>query len=101
MRNDSEYISLGACYFVFQFSKYLTSKMLQNCWEYREVFVLKVNHLKFALTVFYKVVASHRSSHWRCSVKKGALRNFAKFTGNHLCQSLFFNKVGGLGLQLY
>ena len=24
---------------------------------------------------------------------KGVLRNFAKFTGKHLCQSLFFNKV--------
>ena len=28
--------------------------------------------------------------------KKGVLRNFVKFTGKHLCQSLFFNKVGGL-----
>ena len=27
------------------------------------------------------------------SSKKGALRNFAKFTGKHLCQSLLFNKV--------
>ena len=27
----------------------------------------------------------------RCSVKKDALENFAKFTGKHLCQSLFFN----------
>ena len=26
-------------------------------------------------------------------MKKGALRNFAKFTEKHLCQSLFFNKV--------
>ena len=25
--------------------------------------------------------------------KKGALKNFAKFTGKHLCQSLFLNKV--------
>ena len=25
-----------------------------------------------------------------CSVRKGALRNFAKFTGKHLCQRLFF-----------
>ena len=25
--------------------------------------------------------------------KKGVLKNFAKFTGKHLCQSLFFNKV--------
>ena len=32
--------------------------------------------------------------------KKGVLRNFAKFTGKHLCQSLFFNKVAsGLRLQ--
>ena len=37
-----------------------------------------------------------RSSHRRCSVKKGALRNFAKLTGKYLCQSLFFNKVAGL-----
>ena len=29
-------------------------------------------------------------------LKKGVLRNFAKFTGKHLCQSLFFNKVAGL-----
>ena len=28
--------------------------------------------------------------------KKSGLRNFTKFTGKHLCQSLFFNKVAGL-----
>ena len=28
--------------------------------------------------------------------KKEVLRNFAKFAGKHLCQSLFFNKVGTL-----
>ena len=28
--------------------------------------------------------------------KKVVLRNFEKFTGKHLCQSLFFNKVAGL-----
>ena len=32
----------------------------------------------------------------RCFCKKGILRNFAKFTGKHLCQSLFFIKVPGL-----
>ena len=37
-----------------------------------------------------------KSSHWRCSVRKGVFRNFAKLTGNHLCQSLVFNKVAGL-----
>ena len=30
--------------------------------------------------------------------KKDALRNYSKFTGKHLCQSLFLNKVVGLRL---
>ena len=34
-----------------------------------------------------------RSSHRRCSVRKGVIRNFTKFTGKHLWQSLFLNKV--------
>ena len=42
------------------------------------------------------LVDHFRSSHWACSVGKGVLRNFAKFTGKHLCQGLFFNKVAGL-----
>ena len=37
-----------------------------------------------------------RSSHRKCSLQKGALRNFTKFTGKQLCQSLFFSKVTGL-----
>ena len=37
-----------------------------------------------------------RSSHQKCSIKKGVFKNFVKFTGIHLCQSLFFNKVAGL-----
>ena len=40
-----------------------------------------------------------RSSYQSCSIKKGALRNFVKFTGKQLRQSRFFNKVAGL--QLY
>ena len=35
----------------------------------------------------------------RCSVTEGVLRNFAKFTGKHLCQSLFSIKLQAL--QLY
>ena len=40
--------------------------------------------------------ATCRSSHRRCSVRKGVLRNFTKFAGKHLCQSLFCNKVACL-----
>ena len=37
-----------------------------------------------------------RSSRPEVFCKKCILRNFAKFTGKYLCQSLFFNKVAGL-----
>ena len=38
----------------------------------------------------------HRNSHQRCSVKTGVVRDFTKFTGKQLCQSIFFNKVADL-----
>ena len=41
-------------------------------------------------------ILTARSSHRSCSVKKGVLRKFAKFTGKHMCQDLFFNKVASL-----
>ena len=34
-----------------------------------------------------------KSSHRRCSVEKGVLKNFANFTGKHLCSSLFLIKT--------
>ena len=37
-----------------------------------------------------------RSTRPELFCKKGVFRNFAKFTGIHLCQRLFFNKVAGL-----
>ena len=57
------------------------SVKLQNFWE----------HLFWRTSTndcFYTV---SRSSHRRCSLRKDVLRNFAKFTGKHLCQSLYFN----------
>ena len=42
------------------------------------------------LTNISKFRTTHRSGHRRFSIKKGVLKNFAKFTGKHLCQSLFF-----------
>ena len=37
-----------------------------------------------------------RSSPPEVFCKKSVLRDFAKFTGKHLCQCLFFNKVTDL-----
>ena len=42
--------------------------------------------------IFWHKIIFYRSSHRRCSMKKGALVNFTKFTGKHL----FFIKVAGL-----
>ena len=36
-----------------------------------------------------------RSNRLEVLCRKSVLRNFAKLTGKHLCQSLFFNKVAG------
>ena len=41
------------------------------------------------------ILTKNRSNQQRCSVKKGVLRNFVKFTGKHLCLSLFFIRVAG------
>ena len=45
---------------------------------------------------YSKFSPTSRSSQQRCSIKKGVLKNFAKFIGKHLCQSVFFNEVAGL-----
>ena len=42
------------------------------------------------------VLLKYRISRPKVFCKKGVLRNFAEFTGKHLCQRLFFNKVAGL-----
>ena len=44
----------------------------------------------------YIIFVNQRSSRLEVFCKKGVIRNFTKFTGKHLCQSLFFNKIAGL-----
>ena len=51
------------------------------------------------LLILTVVVSLITRSRLELFFKKGALRNFTKFTGKHLCQRLFFNKVAGLRTQ--
>ena len=37
-------------------------------------------------------MSKSRSSHQSCSMKTDVLRNFTKFTGKHLCQSLLYRR---------
>ena len=55
---------------------------------------LRLLNLKIYLTKVEKRVDGSNLPEVFC--KKGVLRNFAKFTGKRLYQSLFFNKVAGL-----
>ena len=47
----------------------------------------------------FQMIIGSRSSHHSSSIIKGVFRKFAKFTGKHLWQSLFFNMVAGLRPQ--
>ena len=74
----------------------------RNC-EHRPVSHLLLDDPKYCWLHFrfwWFLTNNHRSSHRRCSVRKGVLRNSAKFSGKHLCQSLFFNKVTFFKLTL-
>ena len=41
-------------------------------------------------------ITSYRDNCSRVICRKGVLKDFAKFTGKHLCQTLFFNKEAAL-----
>ena len=57
---------------------------------------LKIKLIRFFMFEYEQKLYSNtnRSSHQGCSMKKGVVINFVKFTGKDLCQSLF-NKVAG------
>ena len=56
---------------------------------------------KMFLKILQNLQKNIFSGVWRCSVKQGALKNFANFTGNNLCWSLFLIKLHSWLLQLY
>ena len=62
-------------------------KILKN----KEHVQILIGHFSSEVTRKY-----FRSSRPKLFCKKGALENFEKLTGKHLCQNLFFNKVAGL-----
>ena len=59
-------------------------------------FLWRLSKSKSLIMLILLSPISLRRSHWRSSMKKGAIESFAKLTGKNLCQSLFFNKVPGV-----
>ena len=58
-------------------------------------------HPEAELLLFRIVHIIIRSSRLGLFSEKGVLRNFTKFTGKHVCQSLFFNKASSLCQSLF
>ena len=56
----------------------------------------QILHLMSHFSFSHISVNNRSSSRPEVFCKKGILRNFAKFTGKHLCRTLFFNIVAGL-----
>ena len=55
-----------------------------------------VSSFRLLFSGYFSLLTKTRSSHRMYSVREGVLTNFVKFTGKHLCQSLFFNKLATL-----
>ena len=88
-------------HFLFLFLFFLSFCLLlcQAVFRWPACFLRFFFVLKESSTLQYSKKFKFRRSHQRCSMKKGALKNFAKFLGKHLCQGLFFNKVAGLSCE--
>ena len=61
---------------------------------------LLIHPLRNLLKQIIRVLATFRSSCLEVFCKIGVLRNFPKFAGKHLCQSLFLNKVAETLVQV-
>ena len=62
----------------------------------QRVFILSRNFLVFCSLNQLPKVLHAKPNKIQKQLSGGVFRNFAKFTGKHLCQSLFFIKVAGL-----
>ena len=75
--------------------------VISICSCYRTM-LIAIQEIFSEFLVFYNLFqepfkrAKYRGSYPEMFCRKGAFRNFIKFTGKHLCQSLFFNKCAGL-----
>ena len=52
--------------------------------------------IKIVYPIYYLSLGYFQKQSSGVFCEKGVLKNYAKFTGKHMCHSLFFNKVAGL-----
>ena len=73
-------------------AKVLSSEISKNTFFTEHLWMTASMSLQYEILIV-------RSSHQRCSILKVVLKNSTKFTGKHLCQSPFSNKVSGVSRQ--
>ena len=69
--------------------------------KFRAVILGLLHSFTFPFPVTLMIFITFRSSNPEVFCKRAVLKNFAKFTDKHLCQSLFFNKVAGKTILLW
>ena len=79
----------------------MISTILNNAMTLFLLKKLRTSHLWSWYSIACSVLSYTRSSRQDVFCEKDVLRNFIKFTGKHLCQSLFFNKVANLRPATY
>ena len=107
-------LQLNIFYWFKSFNKSLSSSCIISFSTFFYVFNFSVWHLLYTIICAFYYFMYSVSILWLFSFyalefvlkysdlmfcKKGVLKNFAKFTGKHLCQIFFFNKVASQGQQ--
>ena len=72
---------------------------IQDNREYNSVLPFRIILKFFAVNMLGSL--RYRSSHKRCSIEIGVLKNFTNLTRKQMCQSLFLNKVKSYFIKLY
>ena len=86
------FLSFGLNTGIYPYSVRMRENANQKNFKYGH-FSRSVSQLWRRLKISLEFLLYMRSSHQRCSVRKGVPKILAKFTGKHLNQSLFFGKV--------
>ena len=77
----------------------LFNSLFEKAANFPQTFLYNFLHVKPLRRLFSKIflrdLVTSRCSRLEVFCRKDVLKNFAKFTGKHLCKSLFFNNVAG------
>ena len=87
--------------FLHQWKKTVALNSTYWSWDHVESGVPQHQYVERYFFWFKLVTYQMQKQPPKVFCKKGVLRNFAKFTGKHLCQSLFFSKVAGLSIERF